>query len=222
MTDMGVLKQLKKALRNPKENYASWILTVRHDPNEPGTMGSDIGVCDVAMMDFRDFEAMYKTWSHNLKNPTEKQRIIGQVRAISRWDGSVVASVGIADPNQADCYHTELELEGYLAPRVAHLLKTNPGAFKAMKQDRKRFELRKNDRPMGFGIDDELRLAQWDPDLNRYRGDIIVARVTYITRNEEWGLKPGYVVLGLVLQEYLPPSNPKAQLWLGYEQNNLN
>ena len=219
---MKVMKQLKKALKNPKETYASWVLTKRHDPNPPGTLGSDIGVYEVMTLDFREFERMYETWNLALKSPTENQKLIGQVRAISRRDGSVVASVVISDPNQADCYHTELQGEGYLAERVAHLLKMHPEPFKAMRQDRKRFELRKDDRAMGFGIDDELRLAQWDPHLKRYLGDVIVARVTYITRNEEWGLKPEHVVLGLMLQEYLPPLNPRAQLWLSYEANNLN
>jgi len=218
---MGVLKQLKTALRNPKDTYLSWMLLV-------GSPGSAEVRCSQfeeqrTMMDFRDFEKMYQTWL-KMKDTLEGSTasISVQVRALSREDGSIVASVGLGSPDEADLHHTELKTQGYIHERVAHLLKTWSEPFKALKQDRKRFEIRKDDRPMGFGIDDDLRLAQWDPDRGIYLGDVIFARVTYIARKEEWGLQPDYVVMALTLQEYLPRDNPKAQLWIGGEQPHVN
>jgi len=220
---MGELKSLKKFLRNSRTAFATWDLVTWTDTTPPGGFGSELNRSEARVLVFRDFEKMYQVWTSTLKHNTDPDfRSKGRIRAVSRQDGSDLTVVSISDPNQADCYHTELDLEGYLTPRIAHLLKTHPEPFQAMRKDLKRFEIRKDDRPMGFGIDDELRLAQWSPDLRIYLGDIIVARVTYIARNEEWGLKPGHVVLGLVLQEYLPAMNPKAQLWLGGEQHHLN
>lgn len=225
---MGELKELKKALRNPKDTYLSWALIIRqaYGISDPGMIHDSQGMVGSRhqLLDFRRFEPMMETWKEieeKAESPMDLS-ITLQVRALSRQDGSVVAAVAIGDKDKADVVDAELSTQGYVHERVAHLLKTWPDPFQAMRRDQKRFELRRDDRPMGFGIDDELRLAQWDPETQRYRGDIIVARVTYITRNEEWGLQPGHVVMALVLQEYLPPSNPKAQLWLGDQQMGVN
>lgn len=225
---MGELKELKKALRNPKDTYLSWALIIRrgYGISDPRMISDSQGMAEHQhqLLDFRRFEPMMQTWKeYEAAAEVPEDLSIGlQVRALSRYDGSVVAAVAISDKDKADVVDAELSTQGYVHERVAHLLKTDPEPFQAMRRDMKRFELRKDDRPMGYGIDDELRLAHWDPEVGRYRGDIIVARVTYIARNEEWGLKPGHVVMGLVLQEYLPRHHPKAQLWLGDNQMGVN
>ncbi|QEE49655.1 DUF3850 domain-containing protein [Flavobacterium alkalisoli] len=87
---------------------------------------------------------------------------------------------------------------------MLHKLKTLPTHFNAVKDGRKNFEIRKNDRH--FQIDDELLLEEfepkdyWDPEdpkEDRYTGSFVHRRITYIVKGKEYGLKDGYVVLGI-------------------------
>ena len=48
-------------------------------------------------------------------------------------------------------------------PRVRHELKTWPEFFQPTLNGIKRFELRRDDRPDGFQVGDELLLKEWDP-----------------------------------------------------------
>ncbi|MCX2854258.1 MULTISPECIES: ASCH/PUA domain-containing protein [Bacillus] len=72
---------------------------------------------------------------------------------------------------------------------VRHHLKILPEYFEALKDGRKTFEIRHDDR--GFKEGDTLSLNEWQ---DGYTGRSIDVHVTYITDFEQ---KPGYVVLGI-------------------------
>ena len=59
-----------------------------------------------------------------------------------------------------------------------HELKTWPVYFEALWDERKRFEIRKNDRDYREG--DELLLREYDPERGEYSGREIEAKVTYV------------------------------------------
>ncbi len=70
-----------------------------------------------------------------------------------------------------------------------HILKTWPNVLAAVKEGRKRFEWRRDDR--GFEVGDVLILRGWDPanfsyvcagDAYKFAYDEIRVRVTYIAR----------------------------------------
>lgn len=88
-----------------------------------------------------------------------------------------------------------------------HKLKTHPQMFADLRESRKRFEVRRDDR--GFRIGDVLELHEWpveDRDCMIDHVDSSCMRatqrirfsVTYILRGGEWGIEPGYVVMGLI------------------------
>ena len=84
---------------------------------------------------------------------------------------------------------------------MRHELKILPQYFQAIWNGIKTFELRKDDRNYQCG--DELVLREWD--VNGYTGSVLLVRVTYVLRNmEEYGLKDGYVILGI--DHYLGPT----------------
>ncbi len=73
-----------------------------------------------------------------------------------------------------------------------HDLKILPEYFEAVKSQKKRFELRKDDRD--YQVGDWIRLSEWD---NGYTGEYRTARIKYILRDcPEYGLKEGYCILG--------------------------
>ena len=83
-----------------------------------------------------------------------------------------------------------------------HELKIWPEFFRANREGRKNFELRKNDR--GFAIGDKLILKEWDPETKAYTGLWMERSVFYILAHRPdagcaatFGLTPGYVILGL-------------------------
>ena len=79
---------------------------------------------------------------------------------------------------------------------VVHDLKTWPKFFEAVMEGRKTFELRRDDR--GFEVGDVLQLQEWSPETGAFTGRSVSRRVTYLVRNApEFGLQPGFVVLGL-------------------------
>lgn len=61
---------------------------------------------------------------------------------------------------------------------------------------KKTFEVRKNDRK--FCIGDVLALKEWDNI--RYSGREIKAEVVYILNDRFVGIQPGYVVMGIKLE----------------------
>lgn len=77
-----------------------------------------------------------------------------------------------------------------------HELKTWPNGFKAMWDEVKRYELRRDDR--GFEAGDRLILREWNPDTKRYSGRSIHAQVTYVTHAGDFpGLQEGFVIMSL-------------------------
>lgn len=87
---------------------------------------------------------------------------------------------------------------------MIHKLKILPSHFSAVKDGRKKFEVRKNDRFYKEG--DEVLLEEfvpqsyWDPEdpkSDEYSGEFLHRKITYILRGGQFGIEAGYVVLGL-------------------------
>jgi hypothetical protein len=77
-----------------------------------------------------------------------------------------------------------------------HELKIVPRYFEDVRDGRKLFEVRLDDR--GYQVGDVLRLREWDPILEAYTGRVDVRGVTYVLTDSQ-GLQRSYVVLGLDL-----------------------
>lgn len=73
---------------------------------------------------------------------------------------------------------------------ITHELKIAPEPFEAVVTDKKRFEIRRNDRD--FQVDDWLRLLEFSN--GEYTGNTAGQRIRYITDFEQ---KDGFVVLGI-------------------------
>lgn len=77
-----------------------------------------------------------------------------------------------------------------------HVLKTWPGAFRAVWERRKRFEIRKDDR--GYAVGDILELREYSAEQERYTGKFVRVRVDYILRDcPQWGLSADYCVMSI-------------------------
>ena len=76
-----------------------------------------------------------------------------------------------------------------------HDLKCWPEYFEMVKAGLKKFELRRNDRD--FNVGDTLNLHEWDPDLKKYTGKKLVAKVTYMLRGPAFGLEDGFVAMSI-------------------------
>lgn len=81
-----------------------------------------------------------------------------------------------------------------------HELKTWPEFFEAILDNRKMFELRKNDR--NFKVGDTLRLREYQPAAageGTYTNRELDVRVTYILAAGDWpmAVQKGYVILGI-------------------------
>ena len=76
-----------------------------------------------------------------------------------------------------------------------HTLKTWPEFFDAVKDGRKTFEVRKNDR--GYQTGDRLILEKYDPkNPTKYiHANALLVKVTYVLNG--FGLENGYVAMGL-------------------------
>lgn len=82
--------------------------------------------------------------------------------------------------------------------RVRHELKTWPEFYQYTINARKKFELRRDDRPEGFQKGDELLLQEWDPTL-RPSGE-----------DQPWGMYTGREVL--VRVDYVMPADTVRKL----------
>jgi len=81
---------------------------------------------------------------------------------------------------------------------MVHELKTWSYYFNLLKSGEKPFELRKNDR--GFLAGHELLLREYDPETQTYSGQTLRRKITFVlegSKAEEFGLKPGYCIMGL-------------------------
>lgn len=78
--------------------------------------------------------------------------------------------------------------------KTVHRLKVWPEFFDDLATGVKTFELR-DKRDRDFKVDDTLVLGEWSPMSQIYSGREVHKRITYIL--EGWGLKDGYVCMGL-------------------------
>lgn len=82
-----------------------------------------------------------------------------------------------------------------------HSLKTWDVYFDAVYDGSKPFEVRYDDR--GYQSGDVLLLQRWEPEKHDYTRDgsghpaTISKRVSYVLRGGQFGVQPGYVVMGL-------------------------
>lgn len=94
---------------------------------------------------------------------------------------------------------------------IRHELKTWPEPFAAVLDGRKRFEIRKADRPFTDG--DVLLLREWDPKAEEfngaYTGRSVKVQITYRVRPGMCGLPADTCVLGIAPVE--PPLPPEVQ-----------
>ena len=79
---------------------------------------------------------------------------------------------------------------------MTHALKVWPEFFNDLKDGKKTFELRKHDRPFKEG--DKLLLQEFDNESQSYTGDELHFYISYLLKDcPKFGLKPGFVILGL-------------------------
>lgn len=78
---------------------------------------------------------------------------------------------------------------------TTHQLKTWPEFFEPVAAQRKNFEVRKFDRLFNEG--DTLDLREWDQSIKVYTGRRVTRKIEYILQGGQFGIEPGYVVLGL-------------------------
>lgn len=81
-----------------------------------------------------------------------------------------------------------------------HTLKTVSRYFYAVKRGEKTFEVRRNDR--AFQTGDTLKLVEVGEDgkyVDPFPGDqrALMFRITYLLQGGQFGIEPGYCVLGL-------------------------
>ena len=92
---------------------------------------------------------------------------------------------------------------------ASHELKTWPTHFTGVWSGDKTFEVRKDDR--GFELGDVLLLREYDPGAARYTGREQTAKVSYVLHGGQFGIEPGFVVLGIVrMQRATSARHPKA------------
>jgi hypothetical protein len=77
----------------------------------------------------------------------------------------------------------------------SHDLKTHPQAFADVRDGRKRFEIRWDDRD--FRVGDRLNLKEWDPATSEYTGHQVHRTVTYMLLGGHYGLPLGFVVMAI-------------------------
>lgn len=78
---------------------------------------------------------------------------------------------------------------------MTHELKILPEYFDAVRDGRKRFELRQNDRDFHEG--DSLVLREWDQEEGGYTGRSLKAEIPYILYGPCFGLEDGWAILSL-------------------------
>jgi|WetSurMetagenome_2_1015567.scaffolds.fasta_scaffold11134_8 hypothetical protein len=86
-----------------------------------------------------------------------------------------------------------------------HILKTWPEFFNDAILGIKSFELRKNDRD--YQVGDELSLREFIPEIpstsdrsrGYFTGHVCRFRVIYVLKDFEFGLEPGYCILGITI-----------------------
>lgn len=82
---------------------------------------------------------------------------------------------------------------------VVHEVKCWPNYFDAIESGEKPFDVRRDDR--GYQKGDTLFLRRYDPakliESDKYTGSEMNKEITYVLTGGQFGIEPGYVVLGL-------------------------
>ncbi len=77
--------------------------------------------------------------------------------------------------------------------RTIHELKTWSKYWKAIQENKKLFEVRKDDRM--FRVGDILHLMEYYDDIKEYTGRELHVRVTYILEGGNFGIEKGFVLI---------------------------
>lgn len=101
-----------------------------------------------------------------------------------------------------------------------HDLKIWPEYFQPIIENKKTFEVRREDEGRSFSVDDVLRLQEYEPKTReqiarnkdgRYTGREALVRVTYVLRQSEF-VRKNYVVMGFrvlcALDDGMPIAGP--------------
>lgn len=79
---------------------------------------------------------------------------------------------------------------------VTHELKCWPPYFAAIRRKEKNFDVRRDDRGFQKGDTVILREYEMQRSPHRYTGNDETRKIKYILTGGQFGLEPGYVVLG--------------------------
>lgn len=74
-----------------------------------------------------------------------------------------------------------------------HDVKILPEFFRAVKENKKRFECRLDDR--GYAVGDVVSLREWSQESG-YTGEVIAVLINYIQPGGQYGIADGWVVFG--------------------------
>lgn len=77
---------------------------------------------------------------------------------------------------------------------MIHELKTVPEYWQAVYDNKKNFEVRKDDRE--FSVGDTLILREWNPSREYYTGRVTQRDIIYMLIDPQY-VKEGYVILGM-------------------------
>jgi hypothetical protein len=84
---------------------------------------------------------------------------------------------------------------------TTHEVKSWPEFFNALKEGRKTFDIRRDDRRPAYAAGHHLMLREWDPDKGQYTGEQIRKRITDVQYSggsaARRGIRDGYVGLSL-------------------------
>lgn len=78
---------------------------------------------------------------------------------------------------------------------MTHALKTWPEHYQGIASGKKKFEVRKNDRP--FEVGDTLILQEYNPDTKRYTGQESTFQISYILHGPGMGIYKDHCVISL-------------------------
>lgn len=79
---------------------------------------------------------------------------------------------------------------------MQHTLKIWPEPFKAVKEGRKPYEVRKADRP--YSVGDLVEFYEFDPETKLCTGGVHLSLITYLTPAGTWGLPSDICVFGIM------------------------
>lgn len=92
-----------------------------------------------------------------------------------------------------------------------HELQLWPQCFAAVAAGTKPFDVRENDHD--FQVGDALLLREYDTTRQEYSGQTLLRYVSYVLPGGEFGIEPGWCVLGLGSVAPLPPGITDTKLW---------